>query len=65
MLDLIRQAQFFEQPQHALRTRIVQVMNRNHRGTPPLGDLALALLLRRVSVLIFIGAAARNGVHAT
>src|SRR5690606_39381930 len=31
--DLVRNAQFLEQPQHALRTGIVEVMNRQH-GRP-------------------------------
>ncbi|MNV70297.1 hypothetical protein D3C71_1632540 [compost metagenome] len=30
--DLVRQAQFFEHPQHAQRARVVQMVHLDHRG---------------------------------
>jgi hypothetical protein len=33
-LDLVRHAQFFQQPQHALRAGIVQVLDNKHGGIP-------------------------------
>src|SRR5690606_14693211 len=34
MTDLVRHAQLFKQPEHALRARIVQVVNSNHVDAP-------------------------------
>jgi hypothetical protein len=33
-LDFIINAQFFQHPEHALRARIVEVMNNEHGGLP-------------------------------
>src|SRR6266849_4578527 len=35
MLDLIRQAELLEQPEDALRARIVEVMDDDHASVPP------------------------------
>src|ERR1700730_6244390 len=43
--NLVTDAEFFQQPQHALRTRVIEVVNRDHRHLSAQRDAILAKVI--------------------